>query len=98
MANLLSQTQKHAEISIDAIQQQCNTVFANFQRMWENKSTGPKTIVYTGIAILASVWLAATLISRLRSRQRRLHTIPSTPDLEKRSLSRAIEREPGGTL
>jgi|SRR5690242_1421889 len=98
MANLWSWTQKHAEISIDAIQQQCNTVSANFQRIWEDKSTGTKSKVYTGIVILASVWLAATLVFRLRSRQRRLNTIPSTPDLEKRSPFRAIERKPGGTL
>lgn len=98
MSHPLSQSQKHAEQLVHTVQHQCHTALASLQRTWEDRSARPKLLLYVGLTILASLWLGATLILRLRTRQRQLEKPPSTPDLEKRSPFKATERKPGGTL
>lgn len=95
MAVSFSLLQNHANQLISGCRHQCHTALASLQSAWQDESSRSKLVWYAALIVVASIWLGARLISRLRPRRRQLDSPPSTPDLEKRPSFRAAEREPG---
>ncbi|KAF2031917.1 hypothetical protein EK21DRAFT_99437 [Setomelanomma holmii] len=55
----------------------------------------PKAALYTGLLFVTCIWLAITVTRHFRTRTRNQITPPSTPNLEKRSPFKALDRPPG---
>ena len=98
MSALLARSSQDVGLATEAVHRQCHRALAMLHTALQDKIIRPKHILYVALAGLTSVWLALNFISRFRNRTRQSTTRPSTPNLEKRSMFKAADREPGGML
>jgi hypothetical protein len=98
MSAMLARSIRHAEQAIEAVHHQCHTVLAKFNTALQNETVRPRHTIYIALVGIMSMWLVLSFITRLRPRMRQSTTRPSTPNLEKRSPFKTVDREPGGTL
>lgn len=92
------QIPEHIDKLLNAVKRQCHMGQAKLYAEWQNTNVRPKLILYAGLVITASLWLGAAFLSRRRARKPHLTTRPNTPNLEKHSPYKAVDRTPGGIL
>ena len=98
MSASITRCQRHAEELVNVVQNQCYAVQTKLYTAWQDKNARPKLTLYAGLVLVTSIWLAVTILLRLRIQKRQLTIPPSTPNPEKRSPFKQADRKPGGNL
>lgn len=92
MASLLSRFEREAEEIQEWLRSNCNA--AKLSTTYRKANLNGKSLLYGAVFTVTLIWMLSVVARRLYARKAIVR--PGTPDVEKRSPLKALEREPGG--